>query len=92
LHQATWQTFILPYLEQAVIYNQINLTVSFIWHRPGGRHQLCLQRRRRRRLGRLQLGHAYRRGIFQWDSIRCDLFDELGSRKPLPFKTAGAGR
>src|SRR5271168_2762076 len=29
-HQATWQTLILPYMEQSVIYNQINLTVSFM--------------------------------------------------------------
>jgi prepilin-type N-terminal cleavage/methylation domain-containing protein/prepilin-type processing-associated H-X9-DG protein len=29
-HLATWQTQILPYMEQSVIYNQINLTVSFM--------------------------------------------------------------
>jgi prepilin-type N-terminal cleavage/methylation domain-containing protein len=29
-HKSTWQTQILPYMEQSVIYNQINLTVSFM--------------------------------------------------------------
>ena len=29
-HEATWQTQILPYMEQSVIYNQINLSVSFM--------------------------------------------------------------
>ena len=29
-HQATWQTLILPYMEQSNIYNQINLSVSFM--------------------------------------------------------------
>ena len=29
-HQATWQTLIMPYMEQSVIYNQINLSVSFM--------------------------------------------------------------
>jgi prepilin-type N-terminal cleavage/methylation domain-containing protein/prepilin-type processing-associated H-X9-DG protein len=35
-HQATWQTLIMPYMEQSVIYNQINLTVSFMdaWNVP----------------------------------------------------------
>ena len=28
--RSTWQTQILPYMEQSVIYNQINLTVSFM--------------------------------------------------------------
>ncbi len=29
-HKSTWQTQILPYMEQSVIYNQINLTLSFM--------------------------------------------------------------
>ena len=29
-HQATWQTLIMPYIEQTVIYNQINLSLSFM--------------------------------------------------------------
>jgi prepilin-type N-terminal cleavage/methylation domain-containing protein/prepilin-type processing-associated H-X9-DG protein len=35
-HRSTWQTQILPYMEQSVIYNQINLSVSFMdaWNVP----------------------------------------------------------